>query len=425
MERHAKAPHEIAQAQMVLHEEAQTEFRERVKRASKGAAGLGHYFLTTQSPATTNTGIQGPVSQLQCVEECSNSNDSSNNSSNDKSSDDDSDIFPASMAGRVPQPLVIPPSVLTSRRPTLTNLGEQALQTSQTLIEQAGGQAPSPKWSPVQSTSQQSRSDSLHWVASHIRARMSLQAQAGTNLKEDVLDRGLIAEEEELRKLPTGSAVANLILHGPEGKPKRTSGQLPPSQKGLLDRLERRFSSAGQLQLNGPRSPSSPNIPWGPSSNSPWGPSSPNGPRSPSSPNGSRSLSSPNGSNSLPSPNGSRTLSSPIGSKSLSSPNGHRSPSSLALNPTVFGKGRFANMKAPPSRPGRLAAHETVSGQKQDAGSENLSGPLSAPSCIQAPSSLPTIFRRVGAPPSPTLSGQFSFKISASAGTPGGGSPHL
>eukprot|EP00983_Pelagomonas_calceolata_P086445 1156759-Pelagomonas_calceolata.AAC.1 len=35
--------------------------------AITGAAGLGHYFLTTQSPATTNTGIQGPVSQLQCV----------------------------------------------------------------------------------------------------------------------------------------------------------------------------------------------------------------------------------------------------------------------------------------------------------------------------------------------------------------------
>uniref|UniRef100_A0A7S3VJ95 Uncharacterized protein n=1 Tax=Dunaliella tertiolecta TaxID=3047 RepID=A0A7S3VJ95_DUNTE len=170
---------------------------------------------------------------------------------------------------------------------------------------------------------------------------------------------GWPTQEEELRaKLPTGSSVPDLILREPEAKPKRSPNPPPPSQKGLLDRLEQRFSSVGQLQLNGQKS---------------------------------------------------------------FSPNGPRSPSSLAGEPTVFGKGgvSIADMQANPS--GRPASG-AVSCQRQE-GSEALSVRKSAPSIrFQVPSH-PVVLRPVGAQPSPPRSKRPPLKGSASTGALGGGSP--
>mmetsp|Transcript_27329 Transcript_27329/g.73895 ORF Transcript_27329/g.73895 Transcript_27329/m.73895 type:complete len:378 (+) Transcript_27329:106-1239(+) len=253
-QRRAKASQEIAHVHMALYEGVQAEERERVKRASRGAAGLGQHTRTgqTQSPATTSAGVESAAAhrslllklgsgrmQLDPTRVESNRGSTSGSTS---SSDDDADIFPASMAGRVPTPGLSPSSIVVNgKRPTLTSLGGQALQTSQSMIQRAGGQASSPS-RPIAQRASQQHSESDVW------------------LKVDVIDKESGVEEEGVRsKLPTGSSVANLILHGPDSKPRRASNQLQgaPSQKGLLNRLERRFSSAGHVQPSTPKSPSS------------------------------------------------------------------------------------------------------------------------------------------------------------------------
>ncbi|KAF5829563.1 hypothetical protein DUNSADRAFT_15890, partial [Dunaliella salina] len=220
-----------------------------------GAAGLSLHAHTTQSPATAYTGADNDVSRrllrklasakigLDTKRKESSSGNSSSSSSGSGSSsstdnsdnDHDADIFPASMAGRVPKPSFSPSSIVVNgKRPTATSLGGQALQSSQSMIQRAEGQAPSPSSSLARHASlQRSESDLWH--------------------KVDVLDKESPGAEEEAARagLPTGSSVANLMLRIPQSKPKRASHQPtqpPPSQKGLLDRLERRFSSAGYAQ---------------------------------------------------------------------------------------------------------------------------------------------------------------------------------
>ncbi|KAF5829566.1 hypothetical protein DUNSADRAFT_15893 [Dunaliella salina] len=323
---------------------------EMKKAASRG---LGQHALTAQSPASTNTGRHDAVTRQSVLKKLGSVKLHLDASLEEHkgNSDDEADIFPSSMGGKFPGTGRSPGSVIEEGR--RRSLGGQALLTSQSLVQQVNGP----------DGSQKSEGSAMR------RASLSQQhIKPDSWFKLDLLDKGLGIEEEDfLARVPTGNSVPDVVWNEFEIKSKRVLNSPPPSQKGLLERLERRFQSGGQLQLNVHRNPSSPN----------------GGPRSPSSPNDPRGLSFSSGPSS---PNDSRSLSS---SNAPSSPHDPRSRS-------------FSN------------------GLR----SEALKWRKPAPSLRFQTPSLPAIVRPVGTQPIPPRSQQSTLKPSKSLGALGGGSPN-